>query len=194
MIRQKTQKWKKLLSAAALLTLAIGGLAFALLQSEAKLTGNTVQTDSAGLLISRDNIIYGGSTNGYAFTHVIPGSQPSQAERLFLQNTGSAALDIKLRTTSPPSNPDNIDLSKVKVILTPYDMSTNHPGASQSFSLQELLDSSTGVPINSPSALSPQGHERFDIQIAMDGDAVNGSGTALSNLDFTFTGVGSSVN
>ncbi len=168
-----------------------GGVAFALLQSQADLTGNSIRTDSAGLLISRDGSGYASSASGYDFVHIIPGSRPSQAEHLSLQNTGSAPLALRLGTTADPDNPNGIDLSKVDIILTPYDMATLQPdtGASQSFTLQSLMDVAGGVPVDSPSALASGSTERFDIQISMDTDAVSGSGAALSNLDLQFTGV-----
>jgi len=194
MVRQKIQKWKRLVAGAAVLALAVGGVAFALLQSSADLTGNSIQTDSAGLFISKDTAIYSVSANGYAFTHVVPGFQPSQAEPVFLENTGSASLALKLSAAKPPTNPDNIDLSKVKVVLTPRDATTNAPGASQSFPLQSLIDTPSGMPIDGPAALTPSGHQRFDIQIAMDADAANGTSAALSNLDLKFTGVASVNN
>lgn len=192
MVRQKIQKWKKLWIATGVVVLSAGGLAFALLQSHADLTGNSIQTDSAGLLISKDTNIYSISANGYAFTHVIPGYQASQAEPIFLENTGSAPLALRLKAANPPTNADNMDLSKVKVVLTPRAAGTNAPGTPQSFPLQSLIDSPEGMPIDSPAALAPSDHQRFDIQMSMDADAVNGSSAALSNLDLTFNGVASS--
>ncbi|HVX48004.1 MAG TPA: hypothetical protein VHA05_01465 [Candidatus Saccharimonadales bacterium] len=191
MIRQKIQKWKKPLTGGAVMALAVGGLAFALLQSHADLTGNSVQTDSAGLLISRDTNIYSTSVNGYAFTHVVPGFKPSEAEPLFVENTGSAPLSLRLSMAKPPTNPDNVDLSKVDVILTPRAAGTNQAGAPESFPVQSLIDSPSGMPINSPATLAASDHQRFDIQISMDADAANGSAASLSNLDLTFTGVAS---
>lgn len=193
MARQKNQKWKKQLAGTLVISLLVGGVAFALLQSQAKLTGNSIQTDSAGLMISTDNLNYASSTSGYDFAHVVPGFQASPAKPLFLQNTGSAPLALKLSAATPPSNPDGIDLDKVKVVLTPHDPVTDQAETSQSFSLESLIDMPDGLPVSSPSALGSQDRQRFDIQIAMDADAVNGSGAALSNLDLTFTGVGTSV-
>lgn len=193
MVRQKIQKWKKWVGAAAVLAFAVGGVAFALLQSQANLTGNSIQTDSAGLLISRDTNIYSISTNGYAFTHIIPGFQASQAEPMFLENNGSSPLALKLSAAKPPTNSDNVDLNKVKVVLTPRDNVTSQAGAPESFPLQSLIDNPGGMPITNPTTLAPSEHQRFDIQISMDADAVNGSTAALSNLDLTFTGTGTSA-
>ena len=193
MVRQKIHKWKKLGLGASVLALAAGGVAFALLQSHADLTGNSVQTDSAGLLISKDTNIYSTTTSGYSFTGIVPGFQASQAKPLFLENTGSAPLALKLSAANPPTNSDDMDLSKVKVVLTPRDATTNAPGAAQSFPLQSLIDNPGGMPIDSPVALAPSDHQRYDIQVSMDADAVNGSSAALSNLDLTFSGVATST-
>lgn len=175
----------------AMAIIVAGGVAFALLQSQAKLTGNSIETDGANLVISPNDSTYSNVATGYKFAHIIPGSQPSQTEHLFLRNIGTARLAIKASAPVAPDNPNHVDLSKVNVILRPYDMTTHQPAAPQSFALQSLIDAGPagGTSINYP-ALEPNAIEEFDIQIAMAADAVNGSTPALlSNLDLTFTGV-----
>jgi hypothetical protein len=190
MSRQKIQRWKKPLGGVAALTLFAGGVAFALLRSQATLSGNSIETDSANLVISQNDTTYSNSAAGYRFAHIIPGAQPSQTEHFFLRNAGTAALALKVDAPAAPGNPANVDLSKVRIILAPYDMTTHLPGAPQSFSLQSLIDSAAdgGSAIDYP-ALGPNAIEEFDIQAAMDQDAVNGSAaTSLSNLNLTFSG------
>jgi hypothetical protein len=174
---------------AALLIVA-GGMAFALLQSQARLTGNSIHTASAGLVISQNDTNYGPNTTGYDFSGVIPGSQASQTEHLFLKNTGSAPLSFRLASTGIASNPSGADLDKVHVILTPYQTGTSMPGTQQSFSLQSLIDADAagGLAVDYPSSLAPGSKEEFNIQIAMDADAISGSGAALSGIDLGFTG------
>ncbi len=169
---------------AVIAVVLLAGAAFALLQTQATLTGNSVQTDSAGLLISRDGIHFSDSAPGYAFAHIIPGFRPSQEEHLAFQNTGSAPLSLGLRMAGMPENTDGIDLTKAAVILTP-----SATGVPQRFTLQSLVDTMAGLPIDGLGQLQPGSTADCDIQIALDADAVNGSGAALSGLDFTFTGV-----
>lgn len=194
MVRPKFAKLKiskrsaVLIAAAAVIT---GGVAFALLQSQAKLTGNSIQTGTTGLLISQNDSNYNTSTTGYPFAGIIPGVQTSQTEHFFLKNTGSTPLALKLSDTSVPANPANVDLSKVNVIITPYSLTTFMPGTPQSFSLQSLVDAdvSGGLDIDYPAALAPGAKEEFNIQVSMDSDAVSGSGASLSNIDLSLTGV-----
>ena len=174
---------------AALLIVA-GGVAFALLQSQAKLTGNSIHTASAGLAISQNDSNYGPNTTGYDFFGIIPGSQVSQTEHFLLKNTGSAPLSLKAAASGTPSNPSGADLDKVHVILTPYQTGTSMPGTPQSFSLQSLIDADAagGLAVDYPSSLAPGSKEEFNIQVSMDADAVSGSSAALSNIDLEFTG------
>jgi hypothetical protein len=167
-----------------------GGVAFAMLQSQAKLAGNSVQTESAGLLISDTDSNYTDIERGFAFAHIIPGAQASQTEHFLLKNTGSAALALKLGATSLPVNPGNVDLSKVNIILTPYNENFM-PGASQTFTLQSLIDGNTGggLAVSYPAKLTAGAKEEFNIQVSMDGDAASGSSASLSNIDLGFTGV-----
>ncbi len=186
---KKPKSWKPSVSTVLALLIVAGGVTFALLQSQVDLTSNSVQTDSAGLLISSDDLHYTSSANGFDFVHIIPGSKPSQTQRFTLQNTGSAPLALRLKTANSPANPNNIDLNKVKIIITSYDTQTSRPGTPQSFTLGSLIDGGDGVPLSYPTALQQNTKENFDIQVAMDADAVSGSGAMLSNLDLIFAGV-----
>lgn len=165
------------------------GMAFALLQSQDKLTGNSIETESANMVVSQNDSNYGQTTSGYHFTGIIPGTQASQTEHFFLKNVGTAPLALKLSSASTPANPSSVDLSKVKIILTPFDTTTFMPGTPQSFSFQSLVDAgSVGVSINYPAALAANSKEEFNIQVAIDDGAVGSAGASLSNIDLAFTG------
>lgn len=177
---------------AAAVVLAAGGVAFALLQSQVSLTGNSVTTGTTGLDISPNDTNYSNTYTGFNFSGVIPGSQPSQTEHFLLKNVGSAPLAIRLGISSVPSNPHGVDLSKVHVILTPYSTDTYMPGTPLDFPVQSLVDAgSSGVPVDYPANLAVGMKEEYNLQISMDGDAVNGSNASLSNIDFQFTGIAS---
>jgi hypothetical protein len=183
------KKRKKSIGVAALMLL-VGGVAFALLQSQATLRGNSISTESANLLISQNDSNYGPSTSGYAFTGIIPGTQASQTEHFLLKNTGTAPLALTMSLASAPTSADGVDLSKVHVILTPYSTTTYMPGTPQSFSLQSLLDAGAdGVAVDYPNPLAAGTKEEFNLQIDMDNDAYSGSASvSLSNLDLSFIG------
>lgn len=193
MIRQKItnlKSWRPSAGTLVAVLIVAGGVTFALLQSQAKLTGNSISTQTTGLLISQNDSNYGPTTTGYSFANVIPGSQPSQTEHFMLKNTGTSPLALNVGVTSSPANPSNVDLSKVHIILTPYSTTTFMPGTPLNYTLQSLVDAAgNGVPVDYPSPLAVGTKEEFNIQVAMDADAASGSSASLSNIDLGFTGV-----
>ncbi len=194
MVRQKLIKLtsrKFFAAVAAALLIATGGVVFALLQSQAKLAGNTIETGTAGLLISTNGTGYMPSYSGYDFAGIVAGSQDSKAQHIFLENSGNTSLALKIAAPAAPSNPEGVDLSKVYIILTPYDATTSVAGTPQSFSLQSLIDADAtgGATIDHSAKLAPGSKGEFDIQVGMAADAVNGPSAKLSNLDLVFTGV-----
>lgn len=165
-----------------------GGVTFAGLQSQqSKLTGNIIQTATAHLLVSNDGSNYGSSQTGFSFANLVPGGQamPLSGYPIYLKNAGGAPLSLKLAVSSPPSNPDGADLTKVNVILK---LSS---GQTQTFSLQSLVDSAAtgGVTVTNPSQLNPNVVSQYTLQIQMASDAVNGPSATISNIDFSFSGI-----
>ncbi|HEX5744452.1 MAG TPA: hypothetical protein VFX84_03335 [Candidatus Saccharimonadales bacterium] len=176
---------------AMLAVLAVsGGVAFALLQSHASLTGNSVTTGTAGLLISPNDTNYSNTYAGFSFSGIVPGMQASQTEHFLLKNTGTTPLAIRFGVTSTPANPSGIDLSKVHVMLAPYSTETYMPTTPLDFTLQSLVEAGdAGVAVEYPSMLSVGMKEEYNVRIAMDADAVDGNSASLSGIDFGFTGV-----
>jgi len=170
------------------LSLLITGIAYAALQSQAKLTSNTIATATANLLLSTDGTTYSSSLSGFNFDSIVPGGAavPQSGYSLWLKNGGGTALALKLSVSGTPSNPANADLNKVNVILTPISS-----GTPQSFTLQSLITSNPtgGTVITVPAQLFPGNTAIFTIKASMDSDAITGSGASLSNIDFAFTGV-----
>jgi hypothetical protein len=177
---------------AAAVVIVIGGVAFAALQSQQNtLTGNTIETSTANLRISTDDITYSNSHAGFDFNNLIPGGPavPAAGYSVYLKNSGGAPLALKLSVNSVPTNPDNIDLSKVNILLTKVGGGTSI----QSFSLQSLMAASSngGAAFNSGN-LDNNNTAQYKLQVSMDSDAVTGSGAALGNIDFTFSGIAQS--
>jgi hypothetical protein len=166
----------------------ISGVTFAMLQSQqVKITGSTIQTKTADLAISTDGQSYSSSISGFSFADILPGGSavPANGYVFMLKNTGDTPLALKLAVSSTPSNPDDIDLSKVSVMMTPA------VGAAQTYSLQALIDADAtgGLSFPAPTQLSPNISNSYQIQVSMAGDAFTGSSAALGNIDFAFTGV-----
>ncbi|MGC1177221.1 MAG: hypothetical protein WA843_04075 [Candidatus Saccharimonadales bacterium] len=169
--------------------IVVSGVTFAALQSQQiKLTGNTIETATANLQISPDGTNFSTAQTGFDFNNIVPGGGPGpQSSSIFLKNAGGTTLSLKLAVSSTPVNPNNLDLSKVTVILTP----TTGNNGPQSFSLQSLITSNAtgGVAITSPAILTPGSKTQFTLQISMTADAVTGPSASLGNIDFAFSGV-----
>jgi hypothetical protein len=172
---------------AAAVVVTVSGVTFAALQSQQnKLTGNIIQTATANLQISTDGVRYGNSQAGFFFSGLVPGGSavPTSGYGIWLKNSGDADMTPKLAVTSVPTNPDNVDLSKVRVILTPNN------GTPQSYTLQSLITAAPngGVNLTAPTVLFSGSPVAMTIKVSMDADAFIGNNTSLGNIDFTFSG------
>jgi len=167
----------------------IGGVTYAALQSQlGVLQGNSIQTAIASLQVSRDGTTYGSTTDGYAFGNLIPGGQasPSSGYPVYVKNVGTTPLALKFSVGSGIQNPDNLNLAKVHIILTP-----TSGGGAQSMVLQDLITASSngGIPVAVASHMLPSQVSSFTLQVSLDADAITGPGASLSNLDFQFGGL-----
>lgn len=176
----------------AAVVIVAGGVTFAALQSQQDmLTGNTIETATADLRLSTDAVNYSNSRAGFDFNNLVPGGQavPVAGYAVYLKNFGGTPLALKLAVGSVPTNPANVDLSKVNVLLTTVGSGTGI----QSFNLQSLVAASPagGLPINSGN-LASNSTGQYKLQVAMETDALTGSSAALGNIDFVFSGVAQS--
>ena len=167
---------------------AVSGVTFAALQSQQDtLTGNTIETATAHLQLSKDGTSYSDSLASFDFSNLIPGgsAQPVAGEPVYLKNAGGTSLALKLAVSSVPINPDNVDLTKVNVLLT-----TVGTGAGiQSFSLQSLIDASATGGLDVNGNLDSSVTQEYKLQVSMTSDAVINSGASLGNIDFAFSGL-----
>lgn len=184
--------YRALLRATAVVSaivMLVGGATFAVLQSQkVTLQGNTIQTATANLSLSTTGFDYSTSQNGFNFTNLVPGgsAEPQAGNHIYLKNSGNVDLAIKLAATGIPSNPNNIDLNKVHIIITDVATSTV-----QRIPLQTLISAETtgGFRITSPAALGASGEiAHYTLQVAIDSDALNGPSATLNNLDLAFSG------
>jgi hypothetical protein len=176
------------LSKLVILVLAIvaiaGGAAFAVLQSQPGLVkGNVIQTAVASLQVSPNGTTYGSEMDGYVFGNLIPGGQPTPLNGypIYVKNVGTTPLALKLSVKPLLANPDNVDLGKVHVILTPIG-----GGAPQNLLLQDLINTAGGITVNQAIHLMPEQVFQLTLQVSMEADAINGSSATLSNVDFNF--------
>lgn len=181
---------RAILIIAVLLSL-VGGVTFAALQSQSKLTGSTIQTATANLLIGRDATNLANTQAGYSFTNLIPGGTltPSNGYPVYLKNAGGTPLSLKFAVSGTPSNPSNVDLTKVSVHINSISS-----GQTQIFTLQSLIDSNAtgGLTMTLVSVLFPDQLQPLTMQVSMAADAFGGQSAAIGAIDFVITGTATS--
>ncbi len=180
--------WKLLPLTRAIIVLSAVGVAttlatFAALQSSGNaLTGNTIQTATATLKISKDGTNWSDtSLPGYTIDGIVPGGSFQEGGVVYLKNVGTAPVALQLTVPTPPTVTGVVELSKVLVGLKVVGMSTV-----QTFPLSDLLAGNvaiTGTP------LAVNGVISYHVQASMTADAVNGSSATISGLDLSFSGV-----
>jgi hypothetical protein len=187
LIMKRSKNFKALaraLGVVSAVVVVVSGVTFAALQSQQNvLAGNTIETATANLQISTDGTNFSNSHTGFDFNGLVPGGSavPEAGYPFYLKNAGQTGLALKMAVTSVPSNPDNVDLSKVNVILT----TVGNGAGPQTFTLQSLLGGSAPLAIGNLDRSNSVGYK---LQVSMAGDAVNGNSASLGNIDFTFSG------
>jgi hypothetical protein len=189
-----TKSIRPLLQAMGIITavmVLVSGVTFAALQSQqVVLKGNSIATAVAALKLSKDNITYASLLDGYSFGSLIPGGAPtpSNGNPIYLQNIGSTALAARISVDPGLTNPDNVDLTKVHIILSPFG-----GGAPQNVTLQELVSPSTtgglALTIGGLNHINASGNGGFTMQVQLESDAVAGSSANIGNLTFNFNGL-----
>lgn len=181
---------RTVLIVAVLLSL-IGGVTFAALQSQSKLTGSTIQTATANLLVGRDTTNLANSQAGYSFTNLVPGGTltPNGGYPVFLKNAGGTPLALKFAVSSTPSNPNGVDLTKVLIHLN-----STASGQTQSFTLQSLIDNNAtgGSTITLLPVLFADQIHPFTMQVSMANDAFGGQTATIGAIDFVVIGTATS--
>ncbi len=170
--------------------LIVSAATFAVLQSQqAVLAGNTINSATAFLSVSTDNLAFNNSKPGFTFSGVVPGgaATPAAGNPVYLKNNGSSNLSLKIAISSTPTNLNGVDLNKVFL-----EISRSDTGFSQSYSLKSLIDSyaSGGTAMNDVVTVGATG--QYLLRVSMSADAFNGSsGVTISGIDIVFTGVAS---
>jgi hypothetical protein len=195
--RKSKKLWKLLplartiavLSAVGIITTAV---TFAALQSSGNaLTGNTIQTATASLLISTTGIAgsFQQSVPGFNFTGLVPGgaAQPgANNDIVYLQNSGTAGLKLRLSVPTAPVVTGTVDLGKVLVQLTPPNLGQGYAPATQAIPLSDLI---AGTVMLDNATLNIGAVTNYHVQVAMNADAVSGNSASITGLDLSFSGI-----
>lgn len=169
------------------------GVTFAALQSTGNaLTGNTIETATASLQISKDGSTFSDSLPGYDFNSIIPGGAPQPASnggyQVVLKNTGTTNLVLSLAVPTQPTVSGIADLSKVSVLVTPV-ISGSGTYSPITLKLSDLIAGKQPLAWGISHGLVTQnGTATFHVQVSMDADAVSGGGASISGLDLSFSG------
>jgi hypothetical protein len=176
---------KRALTVVVAVAALVSGVTYAALQSQLALVqGNTIQTATADLQLSTNGTAYGRTIQGFNFGALIPGGVPAPATgySIYLKNNGTTAVMLKLSANPTLANTDNMDLTKVKVLLTPA------IGTPMTFTLKDLMDGNDagGVLMPSVGKVVPGQVLTYSLQVQLNDDAVNGSSGTISNVNFIF--------
>lgn len=186
--KQVTRLWPVVRAAAVVSAIAVvvSGVTFASLQSQqAVLTGNTIQSATADLRIGTSASTFAASRTGFSFDNVVPGgpAMPTDGNNFYLKNYGTATLNLKVAIASTPTNAQNVDLTKVSIILTRVDT-----GAQQTLSLKSLIDAQSTGGTAITDALNPSVVAQYKLRAVMDNDAFSGSSASVGAIDLVFSG------
>lgn len=187
--RTRTATYQPLLRAIMVISSVVilaTGVTFAALQSQqAVLAGNSIQTATADLKISTDGTTFTNSRTGFAYSQVIPGAAPTAlaTSTFYLRNSGTPTLNLAVAVSSTPLNTQNVDLSKVYLIVTREDTP-----ATQKFALSGLIAAyaTGGLAITDP--LLGGRTAQYRMQVSMDTDAFSGQEADISGIDLVFKG------
>jgi len=177
-----------------LVILAVGvattGISFAALQgTPVSLTGNTINTGTVDLRISKDGITFTTpSMAGFSFDGVVPGGAavPAAGNTVYLKNNGNVNIALKAGISTTPLNNSGVDLTKTHLIFT----RTDDGGVPVTISVKALIDSYAGGGTNLNDAIAAGTTATYSLKASMDADAYSGASASISNITLVFSGSG----
>ena len=184
-------KFNPMVRAVAVIGIVAGlttAVTFAVLQSQATLTSNTISSGTAGLLVNNtaNDTPEGATDTGFNFTGVVPGGSASDSHSFTLHNTGTAPLTIKVGmpalptwTVTPSGTVDN-----TKVALN---INCTGPTLTLADTVQNIWFSNSTM----AGTLGVGETANCSANITMDAAAFTGESASSTVFDLTFTGTGS---
>lgn len=194
----KKKTWKLLPLARAIGVLSAVGIittmvTFAALQSTGNaLTGNTIETATANLQISKDGTTFSDSVPGYDFNNIIPGGTPQPVAGggylVVIKNTGTTNVALSLSVPTEPNAVGITDLGQVYVLVT-----AQIPGGGsypvQPIKLSDLIAGKVPLAWGTGHGMVNQSMtQSFHLQVVMDATAVTGGSASITGLDLSFSG------
>jgi len=163
------------------------GVTFAFLTSTATLTGNTLSSATAGLLVdgSDGDTVATSSEPGFAFNNLLPGAAYGSGQTLRLENNGTAQLDVTVSAGAGLAT-GTIDRNEVFVKFT----NQTTPGFAE-YTLAQLESAGRNMPNIStgvPGFLDFPLTTAFTMQVRLGASAVTGSSASIGSFPLVFTG------
>ncbi|HTE21438.1 MAG TPA: hypothetical protein VK674_00165 [Candidatus Limnocylindria bacterium] len=173
-------------------TVLVGGVTFAALQSEATLTNNTLSAPDSSLLIW-DGAVFAATAPGFAVEDLVPGDW-TEENFFYFQNDSDANLDVKA-AASAPTTLEGITAEDVKVRFTSYAPECEGANTVET-TLAELalVDGDVELPCNSLSedATGNGGVEEtegnYSVSYKILPEDVTDDDVNVGSFDYTFTG------
>lgn len=162
------------------------GATYAALQSpQASLTGNSIESATADLRIGTSASSFAASRTGFTFSNIVPGgsAMPADGNSFYLKNYGTAALNLKMAISTTPVNTNNVDLTKVFIVITRVDTATT-----QTFSVTNLVSSYASGGVAFTDSLASGAVAQYKASVSMAADAFSGTSATVSGIDLSFLG------
>ncbi len=176
--------------AAGVITATVGlivGVTFAQLNTTAALTGVTVNSATAGLLVSNGGA-YSASEPGFHVTGLIPG-HGSGLQPFYLQNTGDTPLVVTVHVPAAPTATGFTNWANFTATFH-----SQSGGNDVTVNMQDLLNGQVALP-NNPLPAGAQGVAatpgtvgNYDVTFDINPAAVTGSSASVGAFDLVFTG------
>ena len=191
-MRQRRSKLSIIRSLLVILAVGVAttGISFAALQgTPVSLTGNTINTGSVDLRISKDGITFTTpSLAGFSFDGVVPGGAavPLAGNAVYLKNNGNVNVALKAGISTTPLNNSGIDLTKTYLTFTRTDTSASPV----TISVKALIDGYAGGGTSLSDTIAAGTIATYSLKASMDADAYSGASASISTITLVFSGTG----
>jgi hypothetical protein len=171
--------------------IVVGGVTYAVMQSQATLTNNTISSATASLQVDNTDDAtngFGTSDVGFQFTNLVPGAGYGDPQNFSLHNAGTSNLQVTVYATAGTVT-GVLDKNKVHVKFTNTSLST--PGSVE-YTLAQLEANFNGLPgvvgTDFLDTSTPGETNEFEVQVKLDEGATGASGASNSGFNLVFTG------
>jgi hypothetical protein len=171
-----------------------GGFTFAQLTSNTvALSGDSVDSGTAALQISTDNITYGDTATGFTFTGLTPGVTASPNQTFYVKNTGTTDLVLNAAISALPTWSGTVNNSLVRLNVSCVGLVDGSPTITLPNPGNDMTSLDTTGGTNFIGGVIKAGDtDQCTANASMDAGAFTGSGVTETNtFDLDLTGTSS---